>query len=130
MKTAENYRIFSGFAWFSDLGNMTSAFRYRFQAARQRMRDPSLSDWQPARAKPSGIRTFSAVIHLLCDALKTPPPVWREPSYGHFSPAEFCPERTLKPFGGTLRVKARPEESDQQPEASLAWCTGNLHCEA
>jgi len=26
--------------------------------------------------------------------------------------------------------QARLEESGQQPEASLAWCTGNLHCEA
>ena len=42
------------------------------------MRDPSLSDWQPAPVQNHReFRTFSAVIHLLCDALKTPPPVAR-----------------------------------------------------
>ena len=41
-----------------------------------------------------------------------------------------CKEAALKPFDGTLRVKARPVAPDQRPEASLAWWWGNPPCEA
>ena len=41
-----------------------------------------------------------------------------------------CKETTLKPFEGTLRVKARPETSDQRLEASLALRWGDLRDEA
>jgi hypothetical protein len=41
-----------------------------------------------------------------------------------------CKEATLKPLLGTLRVKARPAEPDQQPEASLASQAGDRRGEA
>ena len=41
-----------------------------------------------------------------------------------------CKEATLKPLEGTLRVKARPAEPDQQPEASLASWAGDRRGEA